>query len=129
MGVSRDQLPKWDDIQFVTAQLARKPQLDEVSVATDVVIGPNANKPLKLAIPLFVSDMNYGALLEEAKVALARGAELVGTGTGTGTCSGEGGMLPEDHAENSRYFYELASGKFVWSLDKGADVPGSEERG
>jgi glutamate synthase domain-containing protein 2 len=129
MGVSRDQLPKWDDIQFVTAQLARKPQLDEVSVATDVVIGPNANKPLKLAIPLFVSDMNYGALLEEAKVALARGAELVGTGTGTGICSGEGGMLPEDHAENSRYFYELASGKFVWSLDKGADVPGSEERG
>lgn len=129
MGVSRDQLPKWDDIQFVTAQLARKPQLDEVSVATDVVIGPNANKPLKLAIPLFVSDMSYGALSEEAKVALARGAELVGTGTGTGICSGEGGMLPEDHAENSRYFYELASGKFVWSLDKGADVPGSEERG
>jgi methylamine---glutamate N-methyltransferase subunit C len=118
MGVERDRLPKWDDIQFVTAQLARKPQLDEVPVATDVVIGPNADRPLRLEIPLFVSDMSYGALSEEAKVALSRGAELAGTGI----CSGEGGMLPEEHAENSRYFYELASGKFGWSLDKVRDV-------
>ena len=62
--------------------------------------------------------MSYGALSEEAKVSLARGAELAGTGI----CSGEGGMLPEEHAENSRYFYELASGKFGWALDKVADV-------
>ena len=45
---------------------------------------------------------------EEAKISLARGAELVGTGI----CSGEGGMLPEEQAENSRYFYELASAGF-----------------
>ena len=114
MGVPRDQLPQWDDIQFVTAQLARKPQLDEVPVTTDVVIGPNAEKPLRLEIPLFVSDMSFGALSEEAKVALSKGAEL----SGTGICSGEGGMLPEEQAENSRYFYELASGRFGWSLDK-----------
>ena len=118
MGVSRNELPKWDDIQFVTAQLARKPQLDDVPVGSDVVIGPNAAKPLSLEIPLFVSDMSYGALSEEAKVALSKGAEL----SGTGICSGEGGMLPEEHAENSRYFYELASGKFGWSLDKVRDV-------
>ena len=118
MGVSRDLLPKWDDIQFVTAQLARKPQLDDVAVGTEVVIGPNADKPLRLDIPMFVSDMSYGALSEEAKVALSRGAELAGTGI----CSGEGGMLPEEKAESSRYFYELASGKFGWSLDKVADV-------
>ena len=118
MGVPRQQLPEWDDIQFVTAQLARTPQLDDVDVATSVVIGPNAAKPLRLEIPLFVSDMSYGALSEEAKVALAMGAER----SGTGICSGEGGMLPEEHAENSRYFYELASGRFGWSLDKVADV-------
>jgi glutamate synthase domain-containing protein 2 len=118
MGVPRDELPKWDDIQFMTAQLARKPQLDDVAVGSDVVIGPNADRPLPLDIPIFVSDMSYGALSEEAKVALARGAEL----SGTGICSGEGGMLPEEHAENSRYFYELASGRFGWSLDKVADV-------
>ena len=113
MGVSREELPQWDSIQFVTAQLARLPKLDEHPVGTEVCIGPNADKPLWLDIPLFVSDMSFGALSPEAKTALARGAELVGTGI----CSGEGGMLPEEQAENSRYFYELASARFGWSFD------------
>ena len=30
-------------------------------------------------------------------------------------CSGEGGMLPEEQAENRRYFYELASARFGWT--------------
>ena len=114
MGVSRNQLPKWEDIQFVVAQLHKLPLLDEEPVGTDVVIGANANKPLKLDIPLFVSDMSFGALSEEAKVALAKGAELAGTGI----CSGEGGMLPDEQEANSRYFYELASARFGFSWDK-----------
>ncbi len=114
MGVSREELPKWDDIQFVTAQLATKPLLDDATVTTSVTIGPDATKPLELEIPLFVSDMSFGALSEEAKVSLAKGAELAGTGI----CSGEGGMLPEEQEANSRYFYELASGRFGWQLDK-----------
>jgi glutamate synthase domain-containing protein 2/CDGSH-type Zn-finger protein len=108
MGVPRDQLPKWDDIQILTAQLATKPLMEDREVATDLVIGPRADKPLELAIPLFVSDMSFGALSEEAKVALARGAEKAGTGI----CSGEGGMLPAEQEANGRYFYELASAKF-----------------
>lgn len=114
MGVPRGELPMWDDIQFVTAQLHKPPHLDDAAVGTDVVIGPGAKCPLRLDIPLFVSDMSFGALSEPAKVALARGAELAGTGI----CSGEGGMLPEEQAENSRYFYELASGRFGFSMDK-----------
>ena len=114
MGVPRNQLPDWDDIQLLTAQLHKPPLLDDEPVGTDVVIGPNAQKPLTLKIPLFVSDMSFGALSEPAKVSLARGAELAGTGI----CSGEGGMLPEEKAENSRYFYELASGRFGFSWDK-----------
>lgn len=116
MGVPRHKLPQWEDIQLVTAQLARKPLLDDAQVETKLVIGPKAQKPLTLHIPLFVSDMSFGALSEEAKVALAQGAELAGTGI----CSGEGGMLPEEQAANSRYFYELASGRFGWSLEKAA---------
>ncbi len=58
--------------------------------------------------------MSFGALSQEAKVALSKGAEIAGTGI----CSGEGGMLPEEQASNSRYFYELASARFGWSLDK-----------
>jgi glutamate synthase domain-containing protein 2 len=114
MGVPRDQLPKWDDIQFVVGQLHKLPLLDDEPVGTDIVIGPNANKPLRLDIPLFVSDMSFGALSEEAKVALSKGAELAGTGI----CSGEGGMLPEEQQANSRYFYELASARFGFSWDK-----------
>jgi len=113
MGVPRKDLPHWDDIQVLPAQMARKPLLDNAHVDTSVIIGPRAAKPLQLHIPLFVSDMSYGALSEEAKIALARGAQMAGTGI----CSGEGGMLPEEQAENSRYFYELASAGFGWSLD------------
>jgi glutamate synthase domain-containing protein 2/nitrite reductase/ring-hydroxylating ferredoxin subunit len=114
MGVSREELPTWEDIQFVTAQLSRMALLDDEPVASDVVIGPNAAKPLRLAIPLFVSDMSFGALSHEAKVALAKGAELAGTGI----CSGEGGMLPAEQEANSRYLYEYASGRFGWDIEK-----------
>ncbi len=116
MGVPLTELPRWADIQFVTAQLARKPLLDDARVDTSLTIGPKAAKPLKLDIPIFVSDMSFGALSEEAKVALALGAEMAGTGI----CSGEGGMLPEEKAANSKYFYELASARFGWSLEKAA---------
>ncbi|MGC6482564.1 MAG: glutamate synthase-related protein [Synechococcus sp.] len=114
MGVTHDQLPRWSDLQVVTAQLHRLPLLDDESVGTEVVIGPRAKRPLTLAIPLFVSDMSFGALSEEAKVALAMGAELAGTGI----CSGEGGMLSEEREANSRYFYELASARFGFDLDR-----------
>lgn len=114
MGVDRNTLPKWEDIQFLPAQLSRRPLFDEDEVSTKVIIGKKAKKPLELEIPVFVSDMSFGALSREAKVALSKGAELAGTGI----CSGEGGMLPEEQENNSRYFYEFASGKFGFSMEK-----------
>lgn len=114
MGVPIPELPKWGDIQLLAAQLATKPLMEDVPVATELIIGPNAKKPLKLDIPLFVSDMSFGALSEEAKISLAKGAELAGTGI----CSGEGGMLDEEQASNSRYFYEYASAKFGFEWEK-----------
>lgn len=114
MGVDRNTLPKWNDIQFLPAQLWRKPLMDDETVNSQTVVGPNAEKPLVLNIPIFVSDMSFGALSKEAKIALSKGAELAGTGI----CSGEGGMLPEEQEHNSRYFYELASAKFGFSWEK-----------
>lgn len=114
MGVDRNALPKWEDIQFLPAQLSRRPLLDEEHVVTETVIGPKAKKPLLLSMPVFVSDMSFGALSKEAKIALSIGAEMAGTGI----CSGEGGMLPEEQENNSRYFYELASGGFGFSMEK-----------
>ena len=114
MGVPRYVLPHWDDLQVMVAQMAKKPLLEDRHVSTELIIGPQARKPLVLDIPLFVSDMSFGALSEEAKIALATGAELAGTGI----CSGEGGMLPEEQEANSRYFYELASAKFGYDEEK-----------
>ncbi|HBZ45197.1 MAG TPA: glutamate synthase [Maritimibacter sp.] len=113
MGVPGDRLPKWADIQILPAQLAQRPLMDDAEVATETVIGPRADKPLTLSIPLFVTDMSFGALSPEAKIALAKGAEAVGTGI----ASGEGGMLPEEQAANRRYFFEYASAGFGWSWD------------
>ena len=118
MGVPGFVLPQWKDILIQTAQLSKPPLLDEEAVGSDLVVGPEAKKPLKLNIPIFVSDMSFGALSEEAKIALARGAEMAGTGI----CSGEGGMLPEEQIENSCYFYELASARFGFSFKKMAKV-------
>lgn len=114
MGVDRNTLPKWEDVQFLPAQLWKKPLLDEEAVITETIIGPRAKKPLKLSIPLFVSDMSFGALSREAKISLATGAQMAGTGI----CSGEGGMLPDEQAANSSYLYELASAQFGFSWDK-----------
>ena len=108
MGVPRHELPHWDELQIMAAQMASKPLLESTSVGTELIIGPEAKKPLVLKIPLFVSDMSFGALSQEAKISLAKGAEFAGTGI----CSGEGGMLPEEQEANSRYFYELASAAF-----------------
>ena len=114
MGVPLTELPRWDHIQVLTAQLARRPLADDAEVRTELVLGPHSGRPLRFEIPIFVSDMSFGALSAEAKTALARGAELAGTGI----CSGEGGMLPDEQAANSRYLYELASGRFGWDLEK-----------
>ena len=114
MGVDRNTLPKWEDIQFLPAQLARRPLQEHEEVNTKTVIGKKAKKPLALDIPFFVTDMSFGALSREAKIALAKGAEMAGTGI----CSGEGGMLPEEQENNTRYFYEYASGEFGFLWDK-----------
>lgn len=114
MWVPLSELPRWEDIQILTAQMATKPLMENVPVKTEVIIWPRAKKPLTLSMPLFVSDMSFWALSEEAKISLSKGAELAGTWI----CSGEGGMLKEEQEANSKYFYELASAKFWYDEEK-----------
>lgn len=107
MGVPKDILPKWDDIQIITAQLDKKPLLDDAEVLTSLKIGPKAASPLLLDIPLFVSDMSYGALSSNAKIALSKGANYAGTGI----CSGEGGILEDELSTNDRYLFEMGTAR------------------
>jgi methylamine---glutamate N-methyltransferase subunit C len=113
MGVPRNRLPSWDEIQILTAQFARRPLASDTEVDCAMVIGPEARRPLRLDMPLLVTDMSFGSLSREAKIALAMGAEKAGTGI----CSGEGGMLPEEQAENSRYLFELGPARYGYSED------------
>jgi methylamine---glutamate N-methyltransferase subunit C len=46
MGVPLTELPQWSDIQILTGQLATPPLDDDANIRTELVIGPNAKKPL-----------------------------------------------------------------------------------
>jgi len=116
MGVPKDTLPRWNDIQILTAQLHKKPLMDDVPVDTRLVIGPRAQKPLVLDIPLLVADMSYGALSKRAKQALSKGADLAGTAI----CSGEGGILRDELDLNQSYMFELGSARN--GLKKNSDL-------
>lgn len=99
-------------ISFNPAQLVRMPTPDGVRIATSVVLGKRAARPMVLAIPIIVSSMAYGlALTKEAKVALARGAALAGTASG----SGEGGLLPEERQAAKHFILQYSRGG--WTRD------------
>ncbi len=105
---TRKSFPGWDSIVFRGAQLERMPLNEDEDVTTKTVIGKTADHPLEIEMPFYVSHMSFGALSREAKIAMARGSRLVGTMM----CSGEGGMLPEEREEASRYVYELGTACF-----------------
>ncbi len=46
MGVPKPELPQWENIQILTAQLATLPRFDEEAVGTELVIGPSAKKTI-----------------------------------------------------------------------------------
>ena len=100
----------FDHFHLKAGQLRRLPRLPDEIADTSVVIGSGAGKPLRIALPAYVSHMSFGALSLEAKVALARGAHQANTLT----CSGEGGLLPQERQAASQYVFEMASGYFGW---------------
>ncbi len=105
---TRRTFPDWETILFRGAQLHRMPLNDDEAVGTKTAIGRTAAAPVEIEIPFYVSHMSFGALSREAKIALARGSRLAGSAT----CSGEGGMLPEERAEAGVYIYELGTASF-----------------
>lgn len=105
---TRKPFPGLETILFRGSQFSPFPLNEDDAVSTKTIIGPNAKKPLELEIPFYVSHMSFGALSREAKTALAMGA----TAVGTATCSGEGGMLPEERKEASSYIYEIGTADF-----------------
>ncbi len=99
---TRLEMPGWDDILILGAQLDPMPLDENAPVDTTTIIGKHAAKPLILENPVYISHMSFGALSREAKISLARGSALAHTAM----CSGEGGILPEEMAAAEKYIFE-----------------------
>ena len=101
-------MPNWDDVLILGAQLAPLPLDDDANVDTRTVIGRNAKKPLIIENPVYISHMSFGALSQEAKIALSKGTALAKTAM----CSGEGGVLPDEKNSAYKYIFEYVPNKY-----------------
>src|ERR1700724_2665801 len=102
-------IPSWDDLTFLPGTLTRFViEGYREKCLTKTVIGPRAKRPLELDIPIYVTGMSFGALSYEAKIALARGATMAGSAT----CSGEGGMIPDERRYSERWFYQCIQSRY-----------------
>ncbi len=102
-------IPHWDDLTFMPGTLTRFViEGYREKCETKTIIGPRAGRPLELDIPVYVTGMSFGALSYEAKTALARGATMAGTAT----CSGEGGMIPDERRYSSKWFYQVIQSRY-----------------
>jgi glutamate synthase domain-containing protein 2 len=98
----------WDQILIMGAQLASLPRNEDEPVSTRTVIGPEAEHPIDISTPVFVSHMSFGALSKEAKIALAKGSAAAETAM----CSGEGGIVPESLEASHRYIFEYVPNRY-----------------
>jgi glutamate synthase domain-containing protein 2 len=78
-------LSPWDKILLNPRQLFQLPIPDYTQISMKTVIGPKAKRPLQLEMPIMITGMSYGGSLSlPIKIALAKGAAMVGTSTNTG---------------------------------------------
>ena len=102
-------IPHWDDLTFLPGTLTRFViEGYREKCETKTVIGPNCKNPIKLDIPIYITSMSFGALSYEAKTALARGATMVGSAT----CSGEGGMIPDERRYSQLWYYQCIQSRY-----------------
>ncbi|MDA3788601.1 MAG: glutamate synthase-related protein [Desulfobacula sp.] len=112
-GTSRSFL-NLDDLIFLPAQIAHMPLLEDEEVNCRVVLGKTAKKPIIADTPILNAGMSFGALSREAKMALAKGAAMVG---GVAN-SGEGGMLDEERQLSDKVTLQYSTGRFGISDDR-----------
>ena len=102
-------IPRWDDLTFLPGTLTRFViEGYREKCITKTVLGPRAKRPMVLDIPVYITGMSFGALSYEAKIALARGATMAGSAT----CSGEGGMIPDERRYSSKWYYQCIQSRY-----------------
>ena len=121
MGVPRTQLPRWDDIQVITAQLATLP-------LTGRRRGRNRTRHRAQGEQAARADHTPVRVGHELR-SLVRGKPRcpspgVRKWPAPASARARAACYLDEQAENSRYFYELASARFGYSEDKLKKSPG-----
>jgi len=113
-GAKRE-LPTLDDLVFLGASMSRYPlEGYRESCGTDVIIGAdNAERPVRLDIPITIAGMSFGSLSAQAKEALGRGANAAGTSTTTG----DGGMTAEERTHSKTLVYQYLPSRYGMNPD------------
>ncbi|MDD4036291.1 MAG: FMN-binding glutamate synthase family protein [Bacilli bacterium] len=89
----------WDKLLLNPRQLFEMPTESVNMIKTEVIIGKNAKRPLKLSMPIMITGMSYGGSLSlRMKIALAKGASKVGISTNTGES-----VLTKEVRKHARY--------------------------
>lgn len=108
-------LSAWDRLLLNPVHLWRLPVAEDQPVDTSVTIGPTAQKPLKLGIPVLIAGMSYGgALSEPVKIALAKAASMMDTATN----SGEAGLLASEREAARHFIGQFNRGGWMNSPEK-----------
>src|SRR5438067_3203334 len=100
----------FDDLTFLPATLTRIPlEGYRERCSTRTVLGTRfARRPIALDSPIMITGMSWGALSYNAKVALAKGAAMVGSSNTTG----DGGMLPAEREHSTTLIYEVLPSRY-----------------
>jgi glutamate synthase domain-containing protein 2 len=84
------------NLMFHIAELNPLPTPTGVPINMKILLGPKANRPLEIDMPLMIGGMAYGlALTADVKIAIARATRWAGTATNTG----EGAFLQAERDE------------------------------
>lgn len=97
----------FNDLHFIPAQVAKIPLNREDNVNTEVLIGPKSKKPLKVASPILISGMSFGAVSKNVRLIICETANE----NQIGFNSGEGGVLKEE-LESKYLIGQYSTGRF-----------------
>ena len=109
LGTTR-RTPHFQDLTFVPCTLSRVP-LEGYREACDTSVEIGARhgaKPIRLATPITIAGMSYGALSRNAKQALGTAATRVGISTTTG----DGGMLDLEREASDQLVYQVLPSRY-----------------
>jgi len=92
MGSHKEMPFSLDDLHFIPAQISKVPLNEGEEVRLEVVVGPEARKPLRVSSPIMFGALSYGAVSKNVRLVLAR----VASNLKIGSNSGGDIVLPEE---------------------------------